>query len=107
MGGYIWTCFSLICSDVLAENSTRRKFLPKESLLSNFRAASGFPKRLFLEWILQNKFGHIVVFTQCSILNRCSPDVDENRSLFFRQRIERIELHLGRKHPFEGVLALI
>ena len=40
-----------------------------------------------------------MVFTQCSILNRDSPDVEENRNPFVRQRIERIELHLGRKHP--------
>ena len=43
-----------------------------------------------------------MVFTQCSILNRESPDVDENRNPFVRQRIERIELHLGRGHQFLG-----
>ena len=47
-----------------------------------------------------------MVSTQCSILNRCSPDVDENRNPFVRQRTERIELHLVRKHPFEESLAL-
>ena len=41
-----------------------------------------------------------MVFTQCSILNRESPDVEENKSPFVRQRTERIELHLGREHPF-------
>ena len=43
-----------------------------------------------------------MVFTQCSILNRDSPDVDENRSPFVRQGTERIELHLCREHPFWG-----
>ena len=38
--------------------------------------------------------------TQCGILNRDNPDVDENRSPFVKQRAERIELHLGREHPF-------
>ena len=32
-------------------------------------------KRLFLEWILQNKAEHLVVFTQCSIRNCDSGDV--------------------------------
>ena len=41
-----------------------------------------------------------MVFTQCSILNHDSPDVDENRIPFARQGTERIELHLGREHPF-------
>ena len=36
-----------------------------------------------------------MVFTQRSILNRESPDVEENRS-------ERIEFHLAREHPFWG-----
>ena len=58
--------------------------------------------RLFLEWVLQNKAGHLMMFTQCSILDRDSPDVDENRSQFVRQRTERIELHLGREHPVLG-----
>ena len=44
-----------------------------------------------------------MVFTQCSILNRDSLDVDDNRSLFVRQRTERIELHLRREHPCWGV----
>ena len=44
-----------------------------------------------------------MVFTQCSILNSDSPDVNENRSPFVRQRTEKIELHLGRKHPFWGL----
>ena len=51
---------------------------------------------------LQNKTGHLMVVTQCSILNRDSPDVDENRSPFVRQRTERIELHSGREHPLGG-----
>ena len=33
-----------------------------------------------------------MVFTQCSILNRESPDVDENRIPLVRQRTETIEL---------------
>ena len=33
-----------------------------------------------------------MVFTQCSILNRDSLDIDENRSSFVRQATERIEL---------------
>ena len=37
-----------------------------------------------------------MVFTQRSILNRESPDLEENRS-------ERIELHLAREHPFWGL----
>ena len=49
--------------------------------------------RLFLEWILQNKAGHLMVFTQCSILNRDSHDVDENR---------RSRHLLGRELPFWG-----
>ena len=61
---------------------------------------------IFLEWILQNQAGHLMVFTQCSILNRDSPDVDEKRSPFVRQRTERIELHLGREHPFLAYLGL-
>ena len=56
--------------------------------------------RVFLEWILQNKAGHLMVFTQCSILNRDSPDVEENRSAFVWHRAERMELYLGREHPF-------
>ena len=32
-----------------------------------------------------------MVFIQCSILNRDSPDVDENKSPFGWQRTERIE----------------
>ena len=43
-----------------------------------------------------------MVFTQCSILNRDSPEVDESRRPFVRQRTERIELHLGREHSFWG-----
>ena len=42
------------------------------------------------------------MLTQCSILNGDSPDVDENRSSFFRQRIERIEFHLSREQPYSG-----
>ena len=41
----------------------------------------------FLEWILQNKAGHFMVVTRCSICNRDSP--------FVRQRTEKRELHLG------------
>ena len=37
-----------------------------------------------------------MVFTQCSILNRESPDVEKNKSPFQFGR----ELHLGREHPF-------
>ena len=45
-----------------------------------------------------------MAFTQCSILDRDSPDVDENSlSPFFRQRTDRIELHLGREHPVLGL----
>ena len=55
----------------------------------------------FLEWILQNKAGHLTMFTQCSI-NHASPDLEENRSPFVRQRTEKIEFHLGREHPFWG-----
>ena len=36
-----------------------------------------------------------MVFTQFSIRNRDSPDVDGSRSPFVR-----IGLHLGREHPF-------
>ena len=43
-----------------------------------------------------------MVFTQCSILNRDSHDVAENRSPFVRQKTERIELDLGRERPFWG-----
>ena len=43
-----------------------------------------------------------MVFTQCSIPNPDSSDVDENRGPFVRQRTQRIELHLGRKHPLLG-----
>ena len=41
-----------------------------------------------------------MIFTQCSILNRDSPNVEKNRSPFVWQKTERIELHLGRQHPF-------
>ena len=44
-----------------------------------------------------------MVLTQCSILNGDSPDVDENRSSFVRQRIERIEFHLSREQPYSGL----
>ena len=62
-------------------------------------------RRLSLEsWIPPNKAGHLMVFTQCSILNRDSPDKpEENRGLFVRQRTERLELHLGRERPFWGL----
>ena len=50
----------------------------------------------------KNKAGHLIVFTQFSILNRDSPDVDENKSPFVRKRTERMEFHLDRKHPFWG-----
>ena len=44
-----------------------------------------------------------MIFTQCSILNRDSSEVDESRSsYFFRERTERIELRLGREYPFWG-----
>ena len=48
-----------------------------------------------------------MVFTQCSILNRDSPDVDENRSQFVKQRTERIEFitdlhYLGLSTDFNG-----
>ena len=43
-----------------------------------------------------------MVFTQCSILNRDVLDVEEIRSPFVRERTERIDLHLGREHPFWG-----
>ena len=43
-----------------------------------------------------------MVFTHCSILNRVSADVEENRSPFVWQRTERIELHLGGEYPFLG-----
>ena len=61
-------------------------------------------KGLFLEWILQNKAGHLMVFTQCSILNRVSPVVDENRSPFVSQRTEGIELHFGQGTSVLGVV---
>ena len=57
---------------------------------------------LFQEKKLQNKAGHLMMFTQCGILNRDSPDVRKNRRPFVKQRNERIELHLGREHPFGG-----
>ena len=41
-----------------------------------------------------------MVFTQCSVLNRGKPNVEENRSPVVWQKTERIELHLGREHPF-------
>ena len=59
--------------------------------------------RLFLEWILQDKAGHPMVFTQRTNFNRLSPDVDENGSPFVRQTTERIGLSLGREHPFWGL----
>ena len=45
-----------------------------------------------------------MLYTQCNILNRDSPDVDENRSCmpFDRQRTERIELHLDKEFPLWG-----
>ena len=55
-------------------------------------------KRLFLEWILQNKDGHLMMFTQRStcILNRDSTDEDRNKAENW------IELHWGSEHPFWG-----
>ena len=44
-----------------------------------------------------------MMFTQFSILYRVVLDVVEIRSSFVRDRTERIELHLGREHPFWGV----
>ena len=35
---------------------------------------------LFLEWILQNKAGHLMMFTQRSISDRDSTDVDKNKT---------------------------
>ena len=35
---------------------------------------------LFLEWILQNKAGHLMMFTQRSVLCRGSTDVDKNKA---------------------------
>ena len=37
-------------------------------------------KWLFLERILQNKAGHLMMLTQRSILNRDSTDVDKNKA---------------------------
>ena len=34
---------------------------------------------VFLEWILQNKDGHLMIFTQRSILNRDGTDVDKEQ----------------------------
>ena len=42
------------------------------------------------------------MFTQRSFESDTT-DVDKNRSPFVRQRTERIELHLGREHPFWGL----
>ena len=36
--------------------------------------------RLFQEWILPNKSGHLMMLTQGSILNRDSIDVDKNKA---------------------------
>ena len=58
--------------------------------------------RLFQRMDSPKQGGHLMVFTQCSILNRDSPDLDNNRSPFVRQRTEIVELHLGREHPFWG-----
>ena len=44
----------------------------------------------------QNKAGHLMMFTQRSVLNRDSTDVDKNKAENW------IELHLGSKHPFWG-----
>ena len=43
-----------------------------------------------------------MVLTQCGILNRDSPDVEENRGPFATQRTERTEIHLGRDKTFGG-----
>ena len=53
-------------------------------------------KWLFLEWILQNKAGHLIMFTQRGILNRDGTDLDKNKAE------NCIELHFGSKHPFWG-----
>ena len=46
----------------------------------------------------------LMVFTKCSsILNFDSPDVDENKSPFVRQRTQRTERHLGRETSAFGV----
>ena len=53
------------------------RFLLSERLLH-----SAAEKRLLQEWILQNKVGHLMIFTQGSILNRESPEVEENKRPF-------------------------
>ena len=39
--------------------------------------------------------GYLIMFTQCSIVYRHDPEVDENRKPFVRQRTDGIELSLG------------
>ena len=34
---------------------------------------------MLVKWILQNKAEHFIVLTQCSVLNRDSPDGDVDR----------------------------
>ena len=48
------------------------------------------------EMVLQNKAGHLMMFTQRSILNRDGTDLDKNKAE------NCIELHLGSEHPFWG-----
>ena len=74
---------------------TQCSILSKQINFFDFLPATALPficivSRLFPEWILQDKAGHLMVFTQCSILYRDSPDVEGNRSPFVRQRTERI-----------------
>lgn len=46
----------------------------------------------------QKKARHLmvrIVFTLCNTLNHDSPDLEENRSPFARQRTETLKLRLG------------
>ena len=65
-------------SSILFEKKTKRKPLRPR-----------YPLELLLEWILQNKAGHLMVFTQYSILNRDNPDVhvEENSSSFGTRKV--------------------
>ena len=83
----------------MQSNWNKRKFLHKEKvqLPQDWFGTPTWPPFhcfgwLFLEWILQNTAGHLMMFAQRSILNRDSTDVDKNKA----------ELHLSSEHPFWG-----
>ena len=65
------TVISVFGEDFQVNRNRRNCYLLETGILCILLFLKG--NRLFLEWILQNKDGHLKVFIQCSILNRESP----------------------------------